>query len=313
MKKILSSEITPEHLYLSRREFIKNISVITSSLSVLSACAPISNLIRTKNPTKLSPDLKTDELGNPLNTFEQITNYNNYYEFFTNKEKVAEISKDLVTDPWKVEVSGLVRNPMIVDISKIKKLFEQKENIYRLRCVEDWSMVIPWTGFPLKELLDLAEPTSDAKYVRFLTLYDPEQMPAQKDNLFPWPYLEGLRLDEAMNDLTLLATGIYGKQLLPQNGAPLRLVVPWKYGFKSIKSIVKIDLVKEMPISLWMAVSPGEYGFYANVNPEVSHPRWSQTTERRIGELERRPTLMFNGYQTEVSYLYANLDLNKNY
>jgi sulfoxide reductase catalytic subunit YedY len=313
MEKFNSSDITPEHLYLSRREFIKKISLFTGSLSILSACKPNFSFLEKSNDKKIQSNPYFDEFADSANTYEQITNYNNYYEYFTNKEEVAEISKNLKTEPWTIELSGLVRNPMIVDIARISKLFDQKEKILRLRCVEGWSMLIPWMGFPLKELLELAEPTSDAKFVRFLTLYDPIQMPAQKDNLFPWPYLEGLRLDEAMNELTLLATGIYGKQLLPQNGAPLRLVVPWKYGFKSIKSIVKIDLVEKMPITFWMAISPREYGFYANVNPTVSHPRWFQETERRIGEVERRPTLMFNGYETEVSHLYKDLDLTRYY
>ena len=185
--------------------------------------------------------------------------------------------------------------------------------MYRMRCVEGWSMVIPWMGFPLASLLKEVEPTSEAKYVRFESIYDPEQMPGQRSGPYPWPYIEGLRLDEAMHDLTLLATGIHGSPLLPQSGAPVRLVVPWKYGFKSIKSIVKIDLVKEMPISLWMAVAPNEYGFYANVNPNVSHPRWSQSSERRIGDIARRPTLLFNGYDEVVSLLYEGMDLRKSF
>ena len=207
----------------------------------------------------------------------------------------------------------MVNKPQTFGIEDILKKFPREERIYRLRCVEAWSMVIPWLGFPLKQLLDEVEPASDAKYVRFETLMDPEQMPGQRDNYFEWPYIEGLRLDEAMHDLTILSTGLYGKELLPQNGAPLRLVVPWKYGFKSIKSIVRIDLVSEMPTSLWMAAAPHEYGFYANVNPEVNHPRWSQASERRIGELSRRKTLMFNGYEEEVAQLYAGMDLRENY
>jgi len=207
----------------------------------------------------------------------------------------------------------MVNKPGTFGIEDILQKFPREERIYRLRCVEAWSMVIPWLGFPLSKLLEEVEPTSDAKYVRFETLLDPEQMPGQRDGWFEWPYVEGLRLDEAMHDLTILSTGLYGKELLPQNGAPLRLVVPWKYGFKSIKSIVRIDLVSEMPTSLWMAASPNEYGFYANVNPEVNHPRWSQASERRIGETGRRPTLMFNGYEEEVAKLYAGMDLRANY
>jgi sulfoxide reductase catalytic subunit YedY len=212
-----------------------------------------------------------------------------------------------------VEIGGLVRNPMVLDVEDLRSRFDQEERIYRLRCVEGWSMVIPWNGFPLHQLLALVEPTSEARYVRFETLYDPEQMVGQRSRFYQWPYVEGLRMDEAMNDLAILATGLYGNGLLPQNGAPVRLVAPWKYGFKSIKSIVRIDLVREMPNSLWMAAAPNEYGFYANVNPEVNHPRWSQASERRIGERGRRPTLMFNGYAEQVADLYAGMDLRVNY
>jgi sulfoxide reductase catalytic subunit YedY len=217
-----------------------------------------------------------------------------------------------VTLPWQVEVGGLVNRPKTYDLDTLRK-FEQEERIYRLRCVEAWSMVIPWIGFPLGALLKEVEPLSSAKYVRFETLYDPEQMPGQRSGSYSWPYVEGLRLDEAMHDLTLVATGLYGKELLPQNGAPVRLVVPWKYGFKSIKSIVRIDLVEEMPVSLWMAAAPNEYGFYANVNPDVDHPRWSQATERRIGESGRRETLFMNGYAEEVADLYQGMDLTRWY
>jgi sulfoxide reductase catalytic subunit YedY len=206
-----------------------------------------------------------------------------------------------------VEVGGLVRKPRTLDIDDLLK-FDQEERVYRLRCVEAWSMVIPWVGFPLAKLLNEVEPLAEAKYVRFETLYDPEQMPGQESPIYNWPYVEGLRVDEAMNDLAILATGLYGDSLLPQSGAPVRLVVPWKYGFKSIKSIVRIDLVEEMPISLWMAASPREYGFYANVNPEVAHPRWSQATERRIGQGGRMETILFNGYADQVAHLYEPLD-----
>jgi sulfoxide reductase catalytic subunit YedY len=211
-----------------------------------------------------------------------------------------------------VEVGGLVHAPKTFRLEELHQ-FVQEERIYRLRCVETWSMVIPWLGFPLSRLLSQVEPLSQAKYVRFETLYDPEQMPGQKSGFYNWPYVEGLRLDEAMHDLTILATGLYGKALLPQNGAPVRLVVPWKYGFKSIKSIVRIDLVNEMPVSLWMAAAPNEYGFFANVNPEVSHPRWSQATERRIGQDKRIETMPFNGYAEEVASLYEGLDLTEWY
>jgi sulfoxide reductase catalytic subunit YedY len=249
----------------------------------------------------------TDELGQGLTSFDAITNYNNFYEFTTRKERVAELSREFRTSPWQVEVGGLVHKPRTYDMDDLLK-FTQEERIYRLRCVEAWSMVIPWIGFPMAKLLKEVEPTANAKYVRFETLYDPEQMPGQNSAIYEWPYIEGLRLDEAMNDLTIMATGLYGNPLLPQSGAPVRLVVPWKYGFKSIKSIVKIDLVEEMPLSLWMAASPREYGFYANVNPEVPHPRWSQATERRIGETRRMETLFLNGYADEAAHLYEPLD-----
>ncbi|MDH3943435.1 MAG: protein-methionine-sulfoxide reductase catalytic subunit MsrP [Anaerolineae bacterium] len=310
MKKIKSSEITPEHQYLSRREFLKGMGIATAGAAILAAC---NGRVPEGNGAADPADVITDELGDPLNTFEAITNYNNYYEFSTDKEKVAELAKDFITSPWEVQVGGLVNNPKTYSIDDLRR-FEIEERIYRLRCVEAWSMVIPWNGFPLSKLLNEVEPTSDGKYIRFETIYDPEQMPGF--NRYPgyeWPYIEGLRMDEAMHDLTLLATGIYGKDLLPQNGAPVRLVVPWKYGFKSIKSIVKIDVVDVMPISLWNAAAPDEYGFYANVNPNVDHPRWTQSNERRIGEFGRRDTLMFNGYEEEVAHLYQDMNLEVNY
>jgi sulfoxide reductase catalytic subunit YedY len=326
---VLSSEITPKSLYLSRRDFLKAAGIVTGSV-LLAACnvpaggAPDGNeqaASDTPSPSMgASPDAPvptsngtTDELGNPLNTFEEITNYNNFYEFSTDKQAVAMVSKDFKTNPWSVEVGGLVKNPKTYSLEDLLKLFPQEERIYRLRCVEAWSMVIPWNGFPLASLLKEVEPASDAKYVRFESIYDPEQMPGQKSPFYNWPYQEGLRLDEAMNDLAILATGLYGEPMPNQDGAPIRLVVPWKYGFKSIKSIVKIELVDYEPATLWSSASPNEYGFYSNVNPEVSHPRWSQSSERRIGELGRRPTLMFNGYAEQVSYLYEGMDLAKFY
>ena len=268
-------------------------------------------LTQTKEDTPATGN-SVDELGYPLTPFEDVTHYNNFFEFTTDKIEVSEFSKDFRTSPWEVQVGGLVNHPKTYSIDDLKK-FSIQERIYRLRCVEAWSMVIPWMGFPLAELLKEVEPTSEAKYVRFETLYDLGQMPGQKSKGFPWPYVEGLRLDEAMHDLTILSTGLYGKDLLPQNGAPVRLVVPWKYGIKSIKSIVKIDLVSELPISFWMSAAPKEYGFYSNVNPNVDHQRWSQATERRIGELGRRETLMLNGYETEVAHLYAGQDLNMDF
>jgi sulfoxide reductase catalytic subunit YedY len=315
MVKVKPSEITPEHHYLSRREFLKGMGIVSASAMVLAACRGQS-VTSTAMPSAVKvPSTITStpkELNEPLTSFEAITNYNNYYEFSINKEAVARLAKDFPTSPWKIDVGGLVNNPKTFDLDDLAK-FSQQERIYRLRCVEAWSMVIPWVGFPLAELLKEVEPTSKAKYARFETIYDPNQMPGQKMVGYQWPYIEGLRLDEAMHDLTMLATGLYGQTLLPQSGAPVRLVVPWKYGFKSIKAIVKIDLVEEMPTSLWMAAAPNEYGFYANVNPEVSHPRWSQASERRIGETSRQKTLMFNGYEEEVAHLYSDMDLSRNY
>ena len=312
---VLSSEITPKSLYLSRRDFLKAAGIVTGS-ALLAACAPgASEQDAEPSPEAPAPSSagKTDELGNPLNAFEEITNYNNFYEFSTDKQAVARLAEDFQTEPWTVEVGGLVKNPKTYGVEDLLKLFPQEERIYRLRCVEAWSMVIPWNGFPLAGLLKEVEPTSDAKYVRFESIYAPDQMPGQKSPFYSWPYQEGLRLDEAMNDLAILATGLYGEMMPNQNGAPIRLVVPWKYGFKSIKSIVKIELVDYEPDTLWRNAAPGEYGFYSNVNPEVSHPRWTQGAERRIGELGRRPTLMFNGYEEQVAYLYEGMDLAEFY
>ena len=313
---VLSSEITPKSLYLSRRDFLKAAGIVTGS-ALLAACAPeASEQAEGPSPEAPAPPSsagKTDELGNPLNAFEEITNYNNFYEFSTDKQAVAILSEDFKTDPWSVEVGGLVNNPKTYSIEDLLKMFPQEERIYRLLCVEAWSMVIPWNGFPLASLLKEVEPTSDAKYVRFESIYDPKQMPGQKSPFYNWPYQEGLRLDEAMNDLAILATGLYGEMMPNQDGAPIRVVVPWKYGFKSIKSIVKIELVDYQPATLWSDAAPNEYGFYSNVNPEVSHPRWSQASERRIGELGRRPTLMFNGYAEQVASLYEGMDLAKFY
>jgi sulfoxide reductase catalytic subunit YedY len=316
MKKIYPAEITPEHIYLSRREFLKSMGFAAASGLILSACGasdPTSVLTETEQSIAQNVSTQMDELGNELTPYESITNYNNYYEFSTDKEQVARLAKDFSTSPWSVEVGGMVNNPQTFDVDDLLQMFTQQERIYRLRCVEGWSMVIPWAGFPIAELLKKVEPTSEAKFVRFETIYDPSQMPGQDSNWYEWPYVEGLRIDEAMNDLAILATGLYGKPLPPQDGAPIRLVVPWKYGFKSIKAIVRIDLVSEMPVSLWMNAAPHEYGFFANVNPEVDHPRWSQASERRIGEFSRIPTLKFNGYEEEVAYLYEGMDLRVNY
>ncbi|MFL7840235.1 MAG: protein-methionine-sulfoxide reductase catalytic subunit MsrP [Candidatus Promineifilaceae bacterium] len=318
--EIPSSEITPKGVYLSRRTFMKGTAVLAATTALAACGAPSApaetSTAATGEDTGMempTAEEQTDELGDPLTSFQDVTNYNNYYEFTLDKEEVAPKSAGFPTSPWQVEVDGLVGNPGVYDIADLRSRFDQEERIYRLRCVEGWSMVIPWLGFPLSQLLKEVEPTSDAKFVRFETVYDPDKMPGQKSPWYEWPYVEGLRLDEAMNDLVLLSTGLYGQELMPQNGAPIRIVVPWKYGFKSIKSIVKISLVDEMPTSLWMAAAPNEYGFYANVNPEVDHPRWSQATERRIGELGRRKTLKFNGYEAQVADLYAGMDLRANF
>jgi sulfoxide reductase catalytic subunit YedY len=308
MVKINPSEITPEAVYLSRRRFMKGVGALVATSLVAAACGSpesTSSPVAVVTPGPLATATAGSDGPGPLTPFEAVTGYNNFYEFTTSKEGVADLAKDFKTSPWQIEVGGLVHKPGTFDLDDLLQI-DQEERIYRLRCVEAWSMVIPWLGFPLARLLEKVEPMSQANYVRFETLYDPEQLPGQKSPFYTWPYVEGLRLDEAMHDLTLLSTGLYGKSLLPQNGAPLRLVVPWKYGFKSIKSIVRIDLVQEMPVSLWMAAGPSEYGFYANVNPAVDHPRWSQATERSIGDNRRIKTLLFNGYAEEVAHLYDN-------
>jgi sulfoxide reductase catalytic subunit YedY len=308
---VKSSEITSYSQYLSRRDFLRTAGIVTGS-ALLAACSPGASAAT--EPASETPDLpaKQDELGDPANSFQDITHYNNFYEFTTDKEGVNPLSQEFKTEPWTVEVSGLVNNPKTYDIEDLLK-FPQEERVYRLRCVEAWSMVIPWTGFPLASLLKEVEPTSDAKFVRFETVYRPKEMPGQKSLFYPWPYQEGLRLDEAMHDLTILATGLYGMPMPNPNGAPIRLVVPWKYGFKSIKSIVRIELTAEQPSTLWNSIGSNEYGFYSNVNPERPHPRWSQATERRIGEFARRPTLMFNGYAEQVASLYEGMDLIEHY
>lgn len=310
---VRSYEITPKDVYFSRRDFIKAAGVVAGSVA-LASCAPS---VAENEPVAESPALASgntaDELGDSLNSLEDITHYNNYYEFSTDKEAVAPLSEGFNTRPWSVEVTGMVAKPKIYDIDEILTHFTQEERIYRLRCVEAWSMVIPWTGFTLASLLKEVEPTSDAKYVRFETVYRPEEMKGQGSPFYPWPYQEGLRIDEAMNDLTILATGLYGEPMPNQNGAPIRVVVPWKYGFKSIKSIVKIELTDQQPDTLWNTTAPNEYGFYSNVNPAVDHPRWSQASERRIGELSRRPTLPFNGYGEQVASLYEGMDLSVHY
>ena len=246
-------------------------------------------------------------------SLQNITHYNNFYEFSTDKEGVAPASAKFATQGWRVSVEGLVRKPRVFDLEDLLKISPPEERIYRMRCVEAWSMVIPWVGFSLSKLLNVVEPISDAKFVAFETLLDPQRLPGQRSDVLDWPYVEGLRMDEAMHPLTLLASGLYGRELPPQDGAPIRLVVPWKYGFKGIKSIVKIKLAATQPRTTWSAQAPNEYGFYANVNPQVDHPRWSQATEQRIGESGRRPTLMFNGYAEQVAGLYSGMDLRANF
>lgn len=322
MQNIPSSEITPPHIYFTRREILRKAAMLSASAGVgmLAACLPRSSQTASPDPTGSAASeqiavasTSTDELGGLLISFDDKNAYNNYYEFSLDKRRVARESKDLKTSPWVVSIGGLVNHPLQLDADEFKQRYPVEERIYRERCVEGYSMVVPWNGFQLSHLLKEVEPTADAKFVRFETLFDPDQMPGQRSPMFDFPYVEGLRLDEAMHPLTILATGLYGKDLLPQTGAPLRLVVPWKYAFKSIKAIVKIDLVAEMPTSLWMRAAPDEYGFYANVNPNVPHPRWSQETELRLGDGERRPTMLFNGYEEEVASLYAGMDLTKWY
>ncbi len=311
-KKIPSSEITPEHIYNDRRNFIKNLGLILSS----TALSTFTNTAFAALNTLPSFIQSKDHGNEKLTSFKDITSYNNYYEFGTSKSDPQDHAHLLKIDPWSISIEGSVAKPLKLDIDELIKLIPIEERIYRLRCVEGWSMVIPWIGIPLNSLLKKVTPTGNAKYVEFVSLKRPSEMIGQKDDMLDWPYTEGLRLDEAMHPLTILAVGLYGKVLPKQNGAPIRLVVPWKYGFKSIKAITKIRLVEKMPISTWMKANPKEYGFYSNVNPEVDHPRWTQATERRIGESLLSPRLktqMFNGYKEEVAHLYQGMDLNKNF
>ncbi len=303
------AEITPLLHYLSRREFMRAAAIATGGLT-LAACAPTQPTAQPGGGTDI---INADEMGNAINSFYETTHYNNFYEFTTNPSGVAELAKDFKTSPWQIEVGGLVNAPKTYSYEELVSLFQPEERVYRMRCVEGWSLVIPWVGFPLHKLLAEVQPTSEAKYVRFESVLRPEEMPGQRQDLFPWPYQEGLRLDEAAHDLTLLSTGMYGGALPPQNGGGVRLVVPWKYGFKSIKSVVKIELVSEQPATMWNTIAANEYGFYSNVNPNVNHPRWSQATERRIGETARRETLMFNGYADQVASLYEGMDLKVYY
>ncbi|HSE50258.1 MAG TPA: protein-methionine-sulfoxide reductase catalytic subunit MsrP [Terriglobales bacterium] len=310
---IPSSEITPKQTYLDRRKFMAAGALALGAV----ACNKIAELASPESAqagAKLSftrnPALSTTETPN---TFKQITTYNNFYEFGTDKEDPAANAWRLKTRPWTVAVEGQVKKPKTFDIDQLLKLAPLEERIYRHRCVEGWSMVMPWVGYSLSEFIKQCEPTSKAKYVQFVTLNDKQMMPGVNTPVLDWPYVEGLRMDEAMHPLALLCFGLYGEVLPNQNGAPVRTIIPWKYGFKSCKSIVKVRFVEKEPNTSWNTSAPNEYGFYSNVNPTVDHPRWSQKDERRIGEFKRRPTLMFNGYGDQVASLYAGMDLRKYY
>ena len=299
MKKINYSEVTPEKIYNNRRFFIKSLGLGVSSIAL--TALPLINNANSNEDNKLT-------------SYKDITTYNNYYEFGTAKGDPYKYAQNFKTNPWNITIEGEVEKPIQISIEEILETFVSEERIQRLRCVEGWSMVIPWMGFSLSQLLSKVTLTSKAKFVEFESVYDPEQMRGQKYPVLQWPYREGLRIDEAMHPLTTVVTGLYGKKLPNQNGAPLRIFIPWKYGFKSAKAIVKIKLVEKMPTSSWMRASPREYGFYSNVNPDVDHPRWSQATERIIGNdifAPRVKTLMFNGYGDDVASLYTGMDLKK--
>lgn len=304
-KDIPSSEITPPEIYRERRRFMQGMGMLAAGAAL--GVAPESHAGVKLDGVRSSAYTVNDA----LTPYKAVTTYNNFYEFGTGKDDPADHAGSLKTRPWTVAVEGEVGKPGIYDLDTLLKRMPLEERVYRLRCVEGWSMVIPWVGFPLNEIIRRAGPTGNAKYVEFVTLHDPRQMPGQRSRVLDWPYVEGLRLDEAMNPLTLLAVGLYGEVLPNQNGAPVRLVVPWKYGFKSAKSIVKIRLVEKQPLTAWMRAAPSEYGFYSNVNPTVDHPRWSQARERRIGEFFKHDTLMFNGYGDQVAQMYRGMDLKK--
>jgi len=310
---IASSEITPKGLYLNRRTFIAGAGAAAAGAFAFNklgrALAPSEAVLAGTKLDYTKSSYSTTEKETPLN---DITHYNNYYEFSTDKYEPANLAKNFNSRPWTIKVEGLVNQPKTVDIDALLKM-HLEERIYRMRCVEGWSMVIPWIGFPLNALLSQVEPNSKAKFVEFTTLYDPKRFPGQQRGVLDWPYVEGLRMDEAMHPLTILAVGMYGETLPNQDGAPVRLVVPWKYGFKGIKAIVKIKVTDKAPVSTWTKAAPNEYGFYSNVNPNVDHPRWSQAKERRIGEFTKRPTLMYNGYGDQVASMYNGMDLKKNF
>ena len=302
--------VTPKELFEKRRSFIK-----LGAASFVSS-GVIMELLAKENLPSITLDFLKDENKNnlKLNSYEQITSHNNFYEFTTNQSAVKDMAHTLKTDNWKIKIDGLVENPMEIDLDDLKKMLILEERIYRFRCVEGWSMVVPWNGFTLSSLIKKVKPLSTAKYLKFETLVDKNSFPDQKRGIFSaveYPYIEGLRIDEAMNDLSFLAIGLYGDLMPKQNGAPIRLVVPWKYGFKSIKSIVKISFVEKEPLNTWQKENPNEYGFYANVNPNVDHPRWSQKKERVLGSFFKQDTLMYNGYEKEVASLYTGMDLTK--
>ena len=321
----LQDEVTPFSLYANRRRFLQGLGAVgtlAASAGVYRWFNPVRNrelstaTIDNLASVELTKEQRLERgflVDEPMTSESNIISYNNFYEFSTDKNAVAEAAKDFDTTGWQIHVEGMVHKPTTFTIPELKAVGPIEERIYRMRCVEAWSMVIPWAGLQLSHLIDAVEPMAEAKYVAFKTLLDPKRMPGQKTSVLQWPYVEGLRLDEAMNPLTLLAVGLYGKELPAQDGAPVRLVTPWKYGFKGIKSIVKIMLLSDEPPTSWKRFAPAEYGFLANVNPKVPHPRWSQATEQRIGESGRRETLMFNGYEAQVASLYQDLDLSINF
>ncbi len=313
---IPSSEITPESVYLRRREFIARLGgagAALAGLSLLGAAGCRDDDAHAAYAAGGEVATGSQEQEDKLTPLEDVTSYNNYYEFGTDKGDPKDNAQTFRTRPWSVTVDGLVKKPATYALEDLVKPYKMQDRTYRLRCVEAWSMVIPWQGIPFRDMVARFEPLPGAKYVSFTTLLDPQQMPGQRRNILPWPYVEGLRMDEAMHPLTLVATGLYGKTLPNQNGAPLRMVIPWKYGFKGAKSIVKISFLAEQPRTTWNIAAPDEYGFYANVNPTVDHPRWTQSRERRIGEFRRRETLMFNGYADQVASLYRGMDLRRNF
>ena len=310
------NEITPPEVYFNRRTFLRGGLVAGTAAATALLYRRLNGVDLVETRTAALGELKKPAeytVNEAMTPLASIANYNNFYEFTTDKDGVAGKSAGFQTAGWKIAVEGLAHKPKVFDLDDLRRISPPEERVYRMRCVEAWSMVIPWAGFSLSKLLERVQPMSGAKYVAFETLYDPERMPGQKTDALPWPYVEGLRMDEAMHPLAILATGLYGRELPPQDGAPVRLVVPWKYGFKGIKSIVKISLVADMPPTTWNRYARNEYGFYANVNPEHAHPRWSQATEQRIGESGRRKTLMFNGYGEQVASLYAGMDLHADF